>query len=139
MTFRFSPRTEREQVREELVAAARADRRIDGAAHLGSAALWLEDRWSDIDLALSLAPDADSNQVLLDWTTRLYRDHAAVANYDVKHGDIFISASSCSKTLSQIDLSFWPTNQQRAFGPKFSLIFGALESRLQRQFPIQRT
>src|SRR5580698_4186828 len=89
---------EREQIRGELVAAARTDRRIDGAAHLGSAALELEDRWSDIDLALSLAPDADSNQVMLDWTTRLYRDHAAVANYDVRHGDILYRVS-CSGTL----------------------------------------
>jgi hypothetical protein len=115
---------EREQIRGELVAAARADRRIGGAAHLGSAALGLEDRWSDIDLALSLAPDTDSNQVLLDWTMRLYRDHAAVANYDIRHGDILYRVFLLDNTL-QIDLSFWPSTQLRAFGPKFSLIFGA--------------
>ncbi|MBV9082672.1 MAG: hypothetical protein JOZ62_08360, partial [Acidobacteriaceae bacterium] len=83
----FSPQ-ERERIREELVVAARADPRIGGAAHLGSAALALLDRWSDIDLALSLVPDADSNEVLLDWTTRLYRDYAAAATYDMRHGDI---------------------------------------------------
>jgi len=121
----FSPQ-EREQIREELVAAARADRRINGAAHLGSAAFGLEDRWSDIDLALSFAPDADSNQVLLDWTTRLCRDHAAVANYDVKRGDILYRVFLLDNTL-QIDLSFWPSPQLRAFGPKFSLIFGAAQ------------
>jgi hypothetical protein len=76
----------REQIRGELVAAAKADSRIGGAAHLGSAALGQLDRWSDIDLALCLAPDADLNEVLIDWTTRLYRDHAAVANYDVRRG-----------------------------------------------------
>ncbi|MGA2535870.1 MAG: nucleotidyltransferase domain-containing protein [Terracidiphilus sp.] len=91
---------------------------------MGSAALGLEDRWSDIDLALSLAPDADSNQVMLDWTTRLYRDHAAAANYDVRHGDILYRVFLLENTL-QIDLSFWPSTQLRAFGPKFSLIFGA--------------
>ena len=78
----------REQIREELVEAAKADSRIGGAAHLGSAARGQLDRWSDIDLALCLAPDADLNQVLVDWTTRFYRDHAAVANYDVRNGDI---------------------------------------------------
>ncbi|MGA7907740.1 MAG: hypothetical protein WCA16_10070 [Candidatus Sulfotelmatobacter sp.] len=114
----------REQIRGELVAAAKADSRIGGAAHLGSAALGQLDRWSDIDLALCLAPAADLDQVLVDWTTRLYRDHAAVANYDVKRGDILYRVFLLDNTL-QVDLSFWPTNELHAVGPKFSLIFGA--------------
>jgi hypothetical protein len=114
----------REQIRGELVAAAKADPRIGGAAHLGSAALGQLDRWSDIDLALCLAPDADLNQVLIDWTARLYRDHAVVANYDVKRGDILYRVFLLDSTL-QVDLSFWPTNEFRAVGPKFRLIFGA--------------
>jgi len=114
----------REQIREELVAAAKADSRIGGAAHLGSAALGQLDRWSDIDLALCLAPHADLTQVLVDWTARLYRDHAAVANYDVRRGDILYRVFLLNNTL-QVDLSFWPTNEFRAVGPKFSLIFGA--------------
>jgi hypothetical protein len=114
----------REQIRGELVAAAKADSRIGAAAHLGSAALGRLDRWSDIDLALCLAPDADLNQVLVDWTTRLYCDHAAVANYDVRRGDILYRVFLLDNTL-QVDLSFWPTNELRAVGPKFSLIFGA--------------
>lgn len=113
----------RELIRDELVAAAKADSRICGAAHLGSAALDKLDRWSDIDLALCLAADADLNQVLVDWTTRLYRDHGAVANYDVKRGDILYRVFLLDNTL-QVDLSFWPTNELRAVGPKFSLIFG---------------
>jgi hypothetical protein len=114
----------REQIREELVAAAKADSRIGAAAHLGSAALGLQDRWSDIDLALCVAPDADLNQVLVDWTTHLYRDHAAVANHDVRHGEILYRVFLLDNTL-QIDLSFWPSAELRAMGPKFSLIFGA--------------
>lgn len=114
----------REQIREELVAAAKADSRIGGAANLGSAALGKLDRWSDIDLALCLAPDADLKQVLVDWTARLYRDHAAVANYDVKRGEILYRVFLLDNTL-QVDLSFWPTNELRAVGPKFSLLFGA--------------
>jgi hypothetical protein len=115
---------EREQIRGQLVAAAKADSRIGGAAHLGSAALDQLDRWSDIDLALCLAPDADLNQVLVDWTTRLYRDHGAVANYDVQRGDILYRVFLLDNTL-QVDLSFWPTHELRAVGSKFSLIFGA--------------
>lgn len=115
---------EREQIREALVAAARTDSRIDGAAHLGSVAVRLEDRWSDIDLALSLAPNSDSHQVLADWTDSLYLDHRAVTHYDVRRGDILYRVFLLDNTL-QIDLSFWPSGQLRAIGPKFSLIFGA--------------
>jgi len=115
----------REQIREELVTAAKADSRVGAAAHLGSAALGLEDRWSDIDLALCLDPDADLNQVLVDWTTRLYRDHLAVADYDVRRGDILYRVFLLDNTL-QVDLSFWPSTELRAIGPKFSLIFGAV-------------
>jgi hypothetical protein len=125
----------REQIRGELIAAAKADSRIVGAAHLGSAALGLEDRWSDIDLALGLALNADLDQVLADWTTHLYRDYAAVANYDVGRGDILHRVFLLDNTL-QVDLSFWPAGGLRAIGPKFSLM---VVSRFQHPFRIQRT
>jgi hypothetical protein len=115
---------QREHIRDDLVIAAKADERIGGAAHLGSAAIGLADRWSDIDLGLGLVPDADLDQVLLDWTRRLYENHGAVAHYDVRHGDILYRVFLLVNTL-QVDLSFWPFDQLRAIGPKFSLIFGA--------------
>jgi hypothetical protein len=115
---------QRERIRAELVAAARADARIDGAAHLGSAALGSGDRWSDIDLALSLVPGADIGRVLVDWTAHMHRDHAAVASCDVRRGDILYRVFLLDNTL-QVDLSFWPSGKLRAIGPKFSLIFGA--------------
>ena len=114
---------QREQIRAQLVAAAKADPRIAGAAHFGSAALGSQDRWSDIDLGLCLANDVHLDLVLTDWTARLYRDHAAVANYDVRRGDILYRVFLLVNTL-QVDLSFWPATELHAVGPKFSLIFG---------------
>jgi predicted nucleotidyltransferase len=115
---------QREQIRDQLVAAAKSDARIAAAAHFGSAALGLLDRWSDIDLGLCLTDGAHLDEVLSDWTARLYRDHAAVADYDVRRGDILYRVFLLENTL-QIDLSFWPATQLRPVGPKFSLIFGA--------------
>ncbi len=128
---------ERERIREELVAAAKADSRIGGAAHLGSAALASADRWSDIDLALCLIPDADFNQVLSDWTARLYRNYAAVANHDVRRGDILYRVFLLDNTL-QIDLSFWPPAKLHAVGPKFRLIFGAAGEPVPAPVPASR-
>ena len=70
----FTPQ-EREQLKEDLISAARADLQISGVAITGSAALCREDRWSDIDLALCIAPNADPAQVIANWTERMYRDY----------------------------------------------------------------
>lgn len=114
----------REEIRKELVAAAKTDPRICSAAHLGSAAVGVQDRWSDIDLALCITQNADLDQVIGDWTIRLYHDYAAVANFDVWRGGILYRVFLLYDTL-QVDLSFWPFAELRAVGPKFHLIFGA--------------
>ena len=49
----------RERLREGLVSAAYADTNVIGAAVTGSAAVGREDQWSDIDLALCVAVEAD--------------------------------------------------------------------------------
>ena len=114
---------ERERLREQLISAARADVRITGAAHLGSAALEQQDAWSDIDLALCLSLEASFEEVLEDWTTRLYRDCGLVAHLDVRRGEILYRVFLLENTL-QVDISFWPAADFRAVGPKFKLIFG---------------
>lgn len=114
---------ERERTRSELVLAAKKDVRIVSAAHLGSMALGCLDRWSDVDLALCLANDADDDEVLAGWTERLYKEHGAVASHDVRRGTILYRVFLLENTL-QVDLSFWKPTEFRGVGPKFSLIFG---------------
>jgi hypothetical protein len=124
----------REYLRGELVAAANADTRIVAAAHLGSAALDRLDRWSDVDMALCLSPDADLSQVLHDWTTRLYDDYAAAATYDVRRGAILYRVFLLDNTL-QVDLSFWRPHEFRAIGEQFKLIFGTANDPLPSPAP----
>ena len=114
---------ERERLRESLVAAARDDARIVGAAHTGSAALGREDRWSDIDLALSVAAAATMDDVVADWTRRLYEAHGAVAHHDIWYGATRFRVFLLADTL-QVDLAFWRDGEFGAIGPTFRLIFG---------------
>ena len=93
---------ERERLRDELVSAARADVRISAAALLGSSALGREDRWSDIDIALCLATDADRTPAIADWTERMYGEHAAVHHLDVTRGETLYRVFLLSSTL-QVD------------------------------------
>src|SRR5437868_1537159 len=101
----FTPE-DREQLRKTLIAAARTDARIAGAALTGSAALDAEDKWSDIDLAFGVAADADYNGVVADWTERMYRDHGTVHHVDVNVGNVLFRVFFLANTL-QVDLAFW--------------------------------
>lgn len=116
----FSPE-ERDRLKDELISKARADHRIDAAALFGSSAGGHEDRWSDIDLGLSVA--ADRGATIADWTAWMYDSHEAAHHLDVTRGDavyrVFLLASSL-----QVDLSFWPPGEFRAAGPAFQLVFG---------------
>ncbi len=114
---------DRERLRDELVSVARADARISAAALLGSSALGREDRWSDIDIALCLACDADRTLAIADWTDRMYSEHAAVHHMDVTRGETLYRVFLLSSTL-QVDVSFWPPAQFGAIGPNFRLLFG---------------
>jgi hypothetical protein len=118
----FTPE-ERSRIRDSLVATARADLRITGAALTGSAALEAEDRWSDIDVALGVASGADLTQVVADWTGRMYREWRAVHHVDVYRGNTLFRVFLLADTL-QVDIAFWPTAEFGPIGPSFRLLFG---------------
>jgi hypothetical protein len=113
---------DRERLRDELVSRARDDERIDAAALIGSSAGGREDRWSDIDLGLSVAADRD--ETIADWTACMYESHDAVHHLDVAQGGAVYRVFLLSSSL-QVDLSFWPRGQLRPIGPAFRLLFGA--------------
>ena len=128
----FTP-DEREELRQQLVSAAQNDPNLCGAAHTGSGAASRLDRWSDIDLALSLKPDASQEQVIREWTDRLYQ-HGAVAHVDVMRGTTLFRVFLLRNTL-QVDIAFWREEDFAPIGPNFRLIFG--ESKLLRPSPPQ--
>ena len=118
----FTPE-ERERLRGELVAAAERDTEIIGAAHTGSYAVNRVDRWSDIDLAFAVSPDADVRNIVARWTERRYNDHRAAAHFDVWHGPTLFRVYLLENTL-QVDLAFWAARDFGAIGPAFRLVFG---------------
>ncbi|HIZ34683.1 MAG TPA: nucleotidyltransferase domain-containing protein [Candidatus Ruania gallistercoris] len=117
----FTP-TDRTQLRDALIAAAHADPAVVGAALVGSAATGREDAWSDIDLVLQIARDADPDEVAARWTDRLYREGAA-DHLDVIAGGVLYRVFLLTSSL-QVDLSFWPEDEFRGTEPGFELLFG---------------
>jgi predicted nucleotidyltransferase len=119
----FTP-TDRDRLRDQLVSDARADDRITGAALTGSTSVGRDDQWSDIDLAVSVAPGIDLAEVMSDWTARLYADHAAVTHLDLRRGATVYRVYLLDSTL-QVDIAFSPAAEFGAIGPTFQLLFGA--------------
>ncbi|MER7243920.1 nucleotidyltransferase domain-containing protein [Kribbella sp. NPDC000426] len=125
---------ERSALRGALVAEARADARITGAALTGSAAVGAEDEWSDIDLAFGLAADADQAAVLADWTAAMYAEHGAIHHTDMWSGPTVYRVFLLDSTL-QVDIAFAPLEAFGALGPTFQLLFGSAVEQPARSTP----
>ncbi|HYY54061.1 MAG TPA: nucleotidyltransferase domain-containing protein [Candidatus Dormibacteraeota bacterium] len=119
---------ERERLRSDLIAAARADARLTGAAITGSAAAGLEDEWSDIDLAFGVGDASALRDVLEAWTSRMYERHEALHHVDVPSGAWIYRVFLLRNTL-QVDLAFAPAEDFGARAPTFRLLFGAAAER----------
>jgi hypothetical protein len=123
----FTP-AERDELRAALIAAARADERITGAALTGSASIGNEDRWSDIDLAFGFAAGTDIGAAIAEWTAVMYSDHGAVGQVDVIRGAVTYRVFLLASTL-QVDLAFAPAADFGAVAPTFRLLFGTAVQR----------
>jgi predicted nucleotidyltransferase len=119
----FTP-TERDRLRDRLVSDAQADDRIIGAALTGSTSVGRDDRWSDIDLAVSVGADAHRSEVMSDWTARMYADHAALTHLDLHRGATVYRVYLLASTI-QVDIAFSPASEFGAIDPTFRLLFGA--------------
>lgn len=117
-------------VRDQLVAWAQSDHRVTGAALTGSAAEGTDDRWSDVDLFFGVGQDATVDDVLLDWTSRIYEELHAVHHFDLHGGGATYRAFLLDDGL-EVDLGFTFSDH---FGPvgsgAFNILFGAASPRL---------
>jgi hypothetical protein len=114
----------REEVRAWLLDRAGRDPGIAGAAVTGSAARGAEDRWSDVDLFLGVAPGVPVGDAVRDWTRAVYGELGGVHHFDIVSGPATYRAFLLADLL-EIDLGFAPAD---AFGPRgpgaFRLVFG---------------
>jgi hypothetical protein len=114
---------ERARLRSELLTQAGNDPRISGVAVTGSAAVDLEDQWSDIDLAFGVGEAAEVPRVMADWTALMCDHHSALHHLDVKSGAWIYRVFLLPNTL-QVDLAFVPASDFRALAPQFHLVSG---------------
>ncbi len=114
---------EREALRTELTRFARDDARVVAAASLGSAARGELDQWSDVDLALRLAPGVEAVEVVETWTERVAHSEPVVDHLDIRASGALYRVLLLASSL-QVDLSFWPHDQPLAGGAPVAVLFG---------------
>ena len=117
----------RAQVRDALIEKAREDPRVESAAAVGGSAQGDGDRWSDLDLTFGVAGSA-RDEVLADWTGHLSARFDAVNLFDLPVLSTVYRVFLFPGSL-QVDLSFTPSADFGAVGPRFRLLFGSAVDR----------
>jgi hypothetical protein len=115
--------TDRERVRDRILALASTDTRVVAGALVGSAAVDEEDRWSDLDLTFAVADGVPLHAVLSDWTGHLADEFGAIHLFDLPYASTIYRVFVLPGCL-QLDLSFTPAAEFGAIGPKFKTLFG---------------
>ena len=113
----------REQISGRVLEWAEYDQRIVAGATIGSLAHGQGDRWSDLDLSFAVANDEKIGEVLEDWTEKLVTEFEAIRLFDLPSGSSIYRVFMLPGGL-QFDLSFTPSFDFGAIGPKFKLLFG---------------
>jgi hypothetical protein len=114
---------QRAAAQERVIALARADKRISGGGITGSTATGTDDRWSDIDLAFGVRPDADRDAILAEWTALLAGDLGVIHHWDLHHGVTLYRVYLLPGGL-ELDIALAPAAHFGARSEKFQPIFG---------------
>jgi hypothetical protein len=114
---------ERDRVRERVLELAEADPRVVAGAVVGAEAVGPGDRWSDLDLTFGVEGGVVVAAVLEDFTRAVTDEFDAIRLFDLARGEL-VYRVFLFPGLLQVDLSFGPSSEFGARGPRFRLLFG---------------
>ena len=118
----FTP-VQRDALRDRVLRLADEDERVVAGAAVGSLAVDVGDRFSDLDLTFGVADSFPVADVLRDWTRTLVDEQGAVCLTDLVVGPTTYRVFLLPEAL-QFDLSMTPAALFRPAGPRFRLLFG---------------
>ncbi len=125
---------DRERVHERVLELAASDPRVVAGAVLGSLAVGVDDRWSDLDLMFAVADGVTVSEMLADWTDTLASELDAVGLFDLPFRTTTYRVFLLPGCL-QLDLSFTPARDFAPAGPNFRLLFGVAGAQLPADAP----
>jgi predicted nucleotidyltransferase len=106
---------EREEIAERVSRLLREDSRVEGIVVVGSLASQ-PDRWSDIDLEVVVADNADLAAVAADWVNRLYEVLPVLHHFETAFGDTLVRGLLLENLL-EVDLAFTLHAHFEVWGP----------------------
>jgi predicted nucleotidyltransferase len=106
---------EREEIAERVSRLLREDSRVEGIVVVGSLASQ-PDRWSDIDLEVVVADNADLAAVAADWVNRLYEVLPVLHHFETAFGDTLVRGLLLENLL-EVDLAFTLRAHFEVWGP----------------------
>jgi hypothetical protein len=106
----FTPE-EREDAAARLLELLRQDDRIERAELSGSGAEGYADRWSDVDLFVTVAEGVDQREVADDWATRVYGALPVVHHFAVAFGAHHVRGFLLENLL-EVDIGFQPASEE---------------------------
>jgi predicted nucleotidyltransferase len=110
----FTPE-EREKTAGQVCRLLGNDGRIDGVVVVGSLAGRV-DRWSDIDIEVVVADDAELQAVTADWVENLYEHLPVVHHFETAFGDTLVRGFLLENLL-ELDLAFEQAERFSIWGP----------------------
>jgi predicted nucleotidyltransferase len=111
----FTPE-EREEVATRLLDLLREDERVDRAELSGSGTSGYIDRWSDVDLFVTVAAGADQREVADSWIPRLYEALPVVHHFAVAFGEHHVRGFLLENLL-EVDVGFQPAVSEEGEWP----------------------
>jgi hypothetical protein len=114
---------QRDALRDRVLRLAQADERVVAGAAIGSLALGIGDRFSDLDLTFGVLDGVPVAEVLDDWTRTLAADREAVQLTDLERAPTVYRVFLLPDGL-QFDLSMTPAERFRPAGPRWRTLFG---------------
>jgi hypothetical protein len=107
---------ERDEVATRLIDLVSADKRVERAELAGSGAEGYHDRWSDVDVVVTVRVGVDQLEVADDWVPRLYEALPVIHHYAVSFGDEHVRGFLLQNLL-EVDFGFRPATASEGVWP----------------------
>lgn len=108
---------ERDDVATRLLELLREDERVARAELSGSATSGYTDRWSDVDLFVTVADGVDQREVADSWIPRVYEALPVVHHFAVAFGGHNVRGFLLENLL-EVDIGFEPSSSEEGEWPR---------------------
>ena len=114
---------ERQQILDALLDALKGDGCITGVLVVGSAAVGFQDDYSDIDLSVVMATEADVEPVFRDWDGKIQALFPVVTRFETHYGPNSFLYGFLLDSLLELDIGFLCLNNLVARRPYWQIVF----------------